>query len=373
MVPRQVQHELQIGELDAVLRRGGIETAQFGKFLFESLAHRSRPFLLLRCGPQLVDIVILIHAQFFLDGAELVVQVILPLLLVDFRLDLGIDFLLDPQQFHLVAQQGQQGHGPLFQIIILQQGDLLLIVFHLDRRGDEIDQEAEIFNAAQGAENLFRSESSRFDIVGRAVLEQVDQNLVLGILSVGLDIIQVMDRRPDVGIGLDDPVETEPLETLQEGSYGPIRHLEGLQHLADGTEVKEIRFTAGILFGQVDLRDGPDELAATFLGFLDQPHRLLAADGDRVNGTREDDRIPQREHRERRRQVRLIDFQRTFAGHHRDDVDLGGAGRKEGSETIILIFHILLLSNYNYRACQIVTRPAILKVTYYNVKHRAIA
>ena len=346
MVPRQVQHELQVGELDAVFRSGRIEAAQLGKFLLEGLAHRSRPFLLFGCSPQLVDVIVLVHTQFFLDGTELVVQVIFPLLLVDFRLDFGIDFLLDPQQFHLVAQQGQQGHGPFLQIIILQQGDLFLVVFHLDSRRNEIDQEAEILNAAQGAEYLFRGESSRLDIIGRAVFEQVDQDLVLGILPIRFDIVQIVDRRPDIGIGLDDPVETEPLETLQESRHGPIRHLEGLQHLADGTEVEEIRFAAGILLGQVDLRDGPDELAATLLGFLDQPHRLLAADGDRVNGTREDDRVPQRKHRKRRRQIRLIDFQRALAGHHRDDVDLGRAGRKEGSEIVFLIFHVLLLSNH---------------------------
>ena len=339
MVPRQVQHELQVGVLDAVFRCGRIEAAEFGELLLEDFAHGSRPFLFLGRRPQLVDVVILVHAQLFLDGTQLVVQVILALLLVDFGLHLGIDLLLDPEQFHLAAQQRQQGHGALLDIVVFQQGDLVLVVLDLDGRGNEIDQETEILDPAQGAHHLLRGKGCSLDIVGGAVLEQVGDDLVLGIFHVRLDVVQIMDAGADIRLRPDDAVQAKALEPLEESRYGSVRHLEGFQHLADGSVVKEIGFGPRILFGQVDLGNGADE-HARFLGFAHQVHGFLAADCDRVDRPRENHGIPEGEHGKGIRKVRLIDLERSLAGHDRDDVDLGRTGREHRSEHIFVSIHI---------------------------------
>ena len=104
VVPREVEHELQVVVLYAVLRSGRIVALELCKFLLECGSHAFRPVLRRGSLPQAVDFPVLVHAELLLDGAELVVQVILPLLLVDFRLHLGVDLLLDLEQFDLVVQ-----------------------------------------------------------------------------------------------------------------------------------------------------------------------------------------------------------------------------------------------------------------------------
>ena len=97
-----------------------------------------------------------VHTEFLLNGTELVVKVIFPLLLVDFVLDLGIDFLLDFQEFDLGIQDIEQLHCPCLHVLVLEQCDLVVEVFHFDGGGNEVHEEVEVLDILQCRHCLLR-------------------------------------------------------------------------------------------------------------------------------------------------------------------------------------------------------------------------
>ena len=109
--PREVKHKLDIVVLNAVVRRTGIVPLQLCHLLVEYLLHGSRPELFLRTGTELGEFLDIIHSELFLDGLELVVEIILPLLLVDLGLHLLIDLLLDLLKLHLSVKNRKKLHS----------------------------------------------------------------------------------------------------------------------------------------------------------------------------------------------------------------------------------------------------------------------
>ena len=125
----------------AVVRRGRIVLFKLREFLLELLADGLRPFLCLGFGAELLELFLLVHPEFLLDGTELVVKVIFPLLLIDVTLDLLVDLLLDLQQLNLGVKHLQKFHRPKGDVIDSKQLDLLHEVLDLHGRGDEVHKE----------------------------------------------------------------------------------------------------------------------------------------------------------------------------------------------------------------------------------------
>ena len=149
--PWQVQHELDVVELYAVFRRARVVPFQLGHLLFEDFLYGFRPYLFLRLCPEPLKILHLVHSEFFLDGPELAVQIVFPLLLVDFRLDLLVDVLLDFQQFNLRVKHGKQFHCPFLQVPVLKKLHLVHEVLHFQGRAYEVYQEFEIVDGPEGS------------------------------------------------------------------------------------------------------------------------------------------------------------------------------------------------------------------------------
>ncbi len=105
VVPWQIQHEFDVIVLHAVFRGRRIVFLELGQFFFELGGHFLRPLLLLRLLAELIEFLIIIHSQLFLDGTKLVVQVILPLLLIYVAFHLLVNLLLDFKQLGLRLQQ----------------------------------------------------------------------------------------------------------------------------------------------------------------------------------------------------------------------------------------------------------------------------
>ena len=158
LTPWEVQHEFDVVVLDTVVRRRRIVLLELGQFFLELLPYFLRPFLRLGSLAELLEFLFLIHPKLFLDGPELVVEIIFPLLLVDVALDFLVDLLLDLEQLGLGVQGGQKLHGPDFHVVVPEQVHFLREVLQLDGRGYEVHQESKIVDGLQGSHSLFRSE-----------------------------------------------------------------------------------------------------------------------------------------------------------------------------------------------------------------------
>ena len=90
--------------MDAIVRRAGIISFELCNLLIKNSLDSSWPKFFLGTGTKLRKLLHFIHTKFFLDGLELIVKEILPLLLIDFRLYLLVDLLFDLLQLHLCIE-----------------------------------------------------------------------------------------------------------------------------------------------------------------------------------------------------------------------------------------------------------------------------
>ena len=104
VVPRQVQHLMQVIRLHRIIGRLRIQAFHLVQLLVEQLPYILVPLLFCRAFLQLLELLVRrITAQLILDGLDLLVEEILPLLLVDVRLHLLLDIVFQLQQIDLPA------------------------------------------------------------------------------------------------------------------------------------------------------------------------------------------------------------------------------------------------------------------------------
>ena len=101
-------------------------------------------------------------AQFFLDLLELLVEEKLPLLLVEFSFDLALDVALEAQHGFLLVQQLQDAVCPGPDAFHFKQA-LLLGDFGVHVRSDEVHQEAQAVDAADGHARFRRDVRAELD------------------------------------------------------------------------------------------------------------------------------------------------------------------------------------------------------------------
>ena len=224
--PRQVQHELDIVVLDAVVRRGRVVFLQTRHLLVEDGPDFLGPFLRVRALAQFREFLALVHAELLLDGPELVVQVVFPLLLVDVALDLLVDLLLDPQELHLGVQDLQESHATLVDIGKGEESHAVGEVLHLDGGGDEVHEELEVVDGLEGADSLLRGEGRGTDDLSGPLLERVGQHPNLVFILLGEEVLQIGDAGDDEGIDTQDRIDMDALETLQDGGQGVLTTLQ---------------------------------------------------------------------------------------------------------------------------------------------------
>ena len=363
VIPRKVQHELQIVVLDAVVRSGRIVFLEFGKLLRENFRNRFRPVLAGSLRTEILNIGILVHTEFLLDGTELIVKVILPLLLVDFILHLGIDFLLDLQKFDLSVQHIEQFHCPYLHILILQKIDLVLEILHIHGRGYEVHKEIEVLDGMQRRGSLLRGIRGIPHNGRRLLLERLRNHSDLRILHVMVDILDILHSSLQVRFLSNESAELKSLKSLKHSGNGSVRHLERLDD-PHGGSVREQVFKARFLHAHIVLRHGADD-HLTLLSFIDQPHGLFSSYGNRKNRTREDDGIAQCQQRQCVRQCSVFHLGGNISGHHRYDADLSPCR----SEKIrIFINHIVKLFFIKHNIpplSAILSRPTVFLFTLY--------
>ena len=117
-----------------------MQPLQFLQLLVESALHAVAPFLLLGARAKLVGIFLIVGlTEFVLDGAQLLLQEVLSLLLAQVIDGLGADVGLDGYQLRLLGEQREELVGALLHRADLEQR-LLVGGRHREMIGDEVDE-----------------------------------------------------------------------------------------------------------------------------------------------------------------------------------------------------------------------------------------
>ena len=146
LTPWQIQHELDEIVLYAVVRARRIVLFELLHLLGEYRRDLLGPLLLGGTGAEFLEFFTLIHTELLLDGAELVIEEVFPLLLVNVAADLLVDLLLYLQELKLRIKRCQKFHRPDADVRILQEVDLVTEIVDLNRSRYEIDEEVEAVN-----------------------------------------------------------------------------------------------------------------------------------------------------------------------------------------------------------------------------------
>ena len=139
IIPRKLQHKLQVGHLHRVLRNGRVKTLHLIELLLEQLTHLLRPVLLLGSLTHLLNLGIGGVAKLILNGAHLLLEIVVTLLLVNLALYLLLNLILQLCHLLLTHQNLKQLAGTSQQTWSLQQR-LTVVVREVHIRAYEVNQ-----------------------------------------------------------------------------------------------------------------------------------------------------------------------------------------------------------------------------------------
>ena len=353
--PREVQHELYIIILYAVFRRARVVPFQLGHLFLENLLDGCRPYLFFGPFAESVEVFAVIHAELFLYCPQLVVEVILPLLLVDFALYLLVDVLLDFEQLDLCVKHCQKFHRPCLEVSVLQKLHLFEEVLHLDCRGYEIDQELEVVNGFQCHCSLLRGERGEFQDGGGLLFQRLHDHLDVVVVHFRHDVVKVVDPAEHVRVVFHYGFQLEPLEALKYRRQRAVRHLKCLDDLRHGAVSVEVLFFR-VFHCDIKLRHCT-YICIVLFRVLNESDRLFPADGYRIDRAGEKHCVSQCQDRKRIRQFSLVHFHHTVTLHHRDDAHF----RSHRRQHLFDIFHTIYPSVIKLHSTAKLTVDSFLK------------
>ncbi len=102
LIPREIQHKLQIIPLNAKFGYLRVHSLKLGHFFFKKLLHFFWPILFPTLGTHFLDLRFGAGtAKFLLDLSQLLLQEILPLLLIEIRTNFVLNFVFHFQHLRL--------------------------------------------------------------------------------------------------------------------------------------------------------------------------------------------------------------------------------------------------------------------------------
>ena len=153
-------------------------------------------------------------------------------------------------------QDGQERHSAVEDIVVVQQGHPLLEILDLDGGSDEIHKEGKTVYRRKGGGSLFRHEGRRLDDFRGEILQGTRKDVdSLRALLVGLAVVQVADTGLYVWLIGRNPLDFNTMERLQNSRKRAVRHLQGLDDLANRSETEKV-VLGRILDRNVILRHG---------------------------------------------------------------------------------------------------------------------
>ena len=254
-----------------------------------SIASKRRPQLgeLRRFGVALAELV--------LDRLQLLAEEELALALLHLLLDLRLDLRAELEHLELAVQDRRDLAQPRFDVRELEQA-LLLVGLQAQRRGDEIAERARIVDVRRCDLQLFGEVGNEADDAGEEVLDVARERFDLR--GLGHLVRQLDELADEIRIGLHLAVELAAFEALDEDAQRPVGNLDHLVDDCGGADLVEV-VPAGLV-GLGVLHGDEREQAVARDDVLDELDRALLSDRERRHGFREDDRVLQRQDRQRR-------------------------------------------------------------------------
>ncbi len=228
-------------------------------------------------------------AQLLADRVELLVEVVLPLVLVDPAANLLVDLSRQLEHFELVGEgfvdlpQPQRDVEGLQQFLLLHQ-----VEGQVGRQ--EIDQTTGAFDVVEDRDRLFRDAGRQGNDLLRLGLGRGDEGLQLG--RAGDDVLPRMRAGDEIRLGLDEILDPEARQAMNNDglvAFGEVQQLQHRHHGADPIQIVE----RGILrLGRPLGHDAKHFGSCDHLA--DELLRLLPPDGQRNDGPRKYHGIPHR-------------------------------------------------------------------------------
>ncbi|CAI8336277.1 MAG: Uncharacterised protein [Flavobacteriia bacterium] len=237
---------------------------------------------------------------------------ILPLLLIEFCLDLGLDLVLHLQHLQFVVEMLQHGIGPLDQIVLLEQ--LLLarnVQIHIG--GNEIDQKCGALDILYCDRGLCWNIRRLFDDVQGHILDRIDEGLEWSGAALGFLLLQSVDRSAQIGLSADDLFDAETLLALEDDRCVSIGHFEHAQDLGQcAHRIETFRIWVFIL------RTALCKYTHQVIGFLcvvQELDRFVPTRSDGDHHTWKEYGIPERQNGQNVREILLIHLFLIVRGH----------------------------------------------------------
>ena len=292
-VPGQADEPVHVGADDADLGGCGRDPAHALDFLERAGLHVVGHARALDLLAELVDLGLLrvVLAELALDGLQLLAEDVLALGLVELRLDLGLDAALQLEDLDLAGEEGRHELEPLDDVERLEQL-LALLGRHVRAVRDHVGEQARLRDVACRDGGLRRHGRARLDVLLDLALHGAHERLDLD--ALGLLVGEDLDARRDERVAPFERDETQALLALDDGTHGAVLGLHDLGDLGERADRVELAGLGDVLPLGLALGHERDERIRghSRVECLD---RLLAADLERHDHLREDDRLSQRD------------------------------------------------------------------------------
>jgi hypothetical protein len=316
--PGKLQHELQVVHLHRVLRHGGVQPFELVELLVEQLADLLAPLLGFGLLAHAGDLgFVVVAAQLLLDGAYLLLEVVLLLLLVYVLFDLALDLVLELHELLFAHENLQQATGAGQQPRRFEQ-PLPVGILEIEVGADEIDDAPLAVDVLDGERSLLGNVGRNADDVQRHVLDGFHERFELDVAGRRGRILQRRDRGGEVGFGGEVFVDLDLFQTVQDNGQVAVGHVQRFQDSGGRTDAVHV-VRSGLFYVGLLLEHRTQDSRAG-LHVADQLHGFLPAYRDGGDGAGKQYRAAQRKDGQRCGDlVVLRKFVFAF-GYYRDDL-----------------------------------------------------
>ena len=336
VVPRQVDHRLQIGQLNVVVRTLGIDARELAQFFLEDGRNLLAPLLPFCFLAQLCDVFrlgrcVVAVAQFGLQVVNLLIDEVLPLLLVQVGLRLALHIQLDVSQLQDVVQDDEQLLSP-FDFLVAHQELALHLDVHWQVATYQVHHERRGRHSFDEVQHLGGNVVPDASELHHAFLDEGQHRLVLGLFREGRLYVCI-------GGGLSDiakpahrhGMQFDGVQGLQQHVSGSVGSLDGMNHLRHHSGMYQV-VERGLVHLWVFLAKHAYQRAFPF-GLTNRAQRALAPDDNRIDGAREEDIVADGQNHHLSSLLRM---------HHRIDVSgyVGYKGEGPVVLTHVIYFHL---------------------------------
>jgi len=303
--PGQREDPFEVRADDAVFRGGRGQLLEPPKFAVDRLTRLLRQLaegldpLAELCDLRLVRVVL---AELLLDRLQLLAQEVLALAFLHLGLDLRLDLRAELEDLQLAVEDCGNRAKSLLDVDLRQDLLAFLGLDRAQRRRDEVAEGARVVDVRGGQLQLLGQVRREADDAREEALDVARQRFELRRLEQHVG--QRAELAEQVWVGVEAVEELHALEALHEDSQRSVGNLDHLVHEGDRPDLVDVaparRFDRSVA--------RRDECEQPIAGddVVDQPHRPFLADRERRHRLREDDRLLQRQHRQRCWELQLV-------------------------------------------------------------------